>query len=49
MIRLDAVGKRYPPGIDALVDVSAEIADGDEPEPANQEEETETPAATKPE
>jgi segregation and condensation protein B len=28
---------------------TAEIADGDEPEPANQEEETETPAATKPE
>jgi cell division transport system ATP-binding protein len=29
MIRIDAVGKRYPPGVDALVDVSAEIAAGE--------------------
>ena len=29
MIRLDAVSKRFPPGIDALIDVSAEIADGE--------------------
>lgn len=29
MIRLDAVGKRYPPGVDALVDVGLEVAAGE--------------------
>jgi len=29
MIRFDRVGKRYPPGIDALADVSCEIGEGE--------------------